>query len=125
MSPAEVALWQQLRQRPLDLKFRRQHPIGPYSADFLCASAKLIVEVDGAAHDMGDRPTCDERRDEHLAKLGYATLRIPARDVLRSSSAVADSLARYAAANPLHHPPTPAASADGPPPRAGEDKEDR
>lgn len=116
MSPAEVALWNQLRQRPLGLKFRRQHPIGPYSADFFCASAKLIVEVDGAAHDTGDRPAGDERRDEHLGKLGYRILRISARDVFRRSTAVADSLSRYAAANPLHHP------ADGPPPRAGEEK---
>ena len=123
MSPAEVALWNQLRQRPLGLKFRRQHPVGPYSGDFYCASAKLIIEVDGEAHNMGDRPARDERRDEYLGKLGYMTLRIPARDVFRNSSAAADPLTLYAAANPLHHPPTPSAPADGPPPRPGEDKE--
>jgi very-short-patch-repair endonuclease len=43
--------------------FRRQHPIGPYVLYFYCAKAKLAVEIDGASHDMGDRPHHDLRRD--------------------------------------------------------------
>ena len=81
MSPAEARLWAVLRKRPRDLKFRKQHPAGPYSLDFYCAAKKLAVEVDGIAHDMGDRPQRDERRDAWLQAKGYRVLRIPADEV--------------------------------------------
>ena len=76
-----VLLWLILRQRPDELKFRRQHPVGPYVADFYCAKKKLIVEIDGIAHDMGNNPQRDERRDEWLKSKGYQILRIPANEV--------------------------------------------
>jgi very-short-patch-repair endonuclease len=63
------------------LRFRRQHPIGPYVLDFYCDSAKLAVEVDGYAHTVGDRPRRDERRDDWLAQRYVRTLRIAASDV--------------------------------------------
>jgi len=48
---AEAALWRELRGRGLgNYKFRRQVPVGPYVADFLCKEAKLIVEIDGSQH---------------------------------------------------------------------------
>ena len=47
MSPPEAALWQVLRTRPEGVKFRRQHPVGPFVVDFYCPSAKLVVEIDG------------------------------------------------------------------------------
>ena len=48
MTPAEKMLWARLRNRQLsDLKFRRQHPIGPFVADFYCARHSLVVEIDG------------------------------------------------------------------------------
>lgn len=78
MSPPEVALWTALRERPEGLKFRRQHPSGPYVADFYCHAARLVVEVDGAAHDFGDRPQRDPARDRWFAQRGLAVLRIPA-----------------------------------------------
>jgi len=46
----ESLLWQHLRQRPHGLKFRRQHPFGPFIADFYCPAARLVVEVDGGSH---------------------------------------------------------------------------
>jgi very-short-patch-repair endonuclease len=50
-TPAEQKLWQALRNRNLgDYKFRRQHPFGPYIADFFCAEVGLVVEVDGGSH---------------------------------------------------------------------------
>jgi very-short-patch-repair endonuclease len=89
MSPPEAALWTYLRTRPGGLKFRRQHPIGPYDLDFFCRSAAVAIEVDGNAHDMGDRPRRDERRDEWVASQGIVTLRFLAADVLRHLDAVA------------------------------------
>ena len=57
---AEELLWQQLRGSRLGVKFRRQMPLGPYTVDFLCVWAKLVVEVDGAHH-TAER-VYDERR---------------------------------------------------------------
>ena len=84
MSPPEIAIWQVLRTRPGDFKFRRQHPLGPYVLDFFCRTAMVAVEVDGNAHDMGDNPARDIRRDRELASRGIFTLRFPAADVLQN-----------------------------------------
>jgi very-short-patch-repair endonuclease len=113
MSLPEVLLWTRLRESRGGVKFRREHPIGPYFADFYCAAARLVIEIDGIAHDMGDRPQRDATRQRFMEENGYKVLRVPASEVLKDVDAVADSVAR--AANPLHHP------AGGPPPRAGED----
>ena len=78
MSQPEARLWQLLRTRPGGLKFRRQHPIGPYVLDFYCPTAKLAIEVDGDVHGMGDTPERDERRDRWLQDRGLHVLRIPA-----------------------------------------------
>src|SRR5437870_13607423 len=84
MSLPEVVLWQALRQgRLADLRFRRQHPIGPYILDFYCPSARLVVEVDGAAHDSAAQVRHDARRDAFLAENGVRVLRIAAAEVLR------------------------------------------
>ena len=94
MSLPEVKLWQHLRGNGAGVKFRRQHPIGPYVADFYCAAAKLIIEIDGSAHDMGDRPSKDQQRDRWLEGRGYRIVRVPAKDVLNDANAVADALMR-------------------------------
>ena len=88
MTPPEAMLWRILRDRPEGLKFRRQHPVGPYVADFYCPSRKLIIEVDGIAHAMGDTPQRDARRDEWLRQHGYRVVRIPAVEVLGDAEAV-------------------------------------
>src|SRR5690606_33053070 len=87
MSLPEGALWQVLRTRPGGLKFRRQHPMGPFVLDFYCPAAKLAIEVDGAAHDMGDNPERDARRDAWLKEKGIRTLRVTAADVLEDREA--------------------------------------
>ena len=94
MSLPEVLLWRELRSRPLGVKFRRQHPIGDYVLDFYCAEAKLGVEVDGVAHDMGDRPERNEARTAMLLERGVTILRIPARELLQSPAAVAETIVR-------------------------------
>ncbi|MEJ5975435.1 endonuclease domain-containing protein [Novosphingobium sp. PS1R-30] len=99
MSLPEVLLWQRLKSRPNGLKFRKQHPAGPFVLDFYCHEARLIVEVDGAAHDMGDRPERDEARDRHFHALGFHILRIPATDVLRDPDEIAAAILAYALGN--------------------------
>ena len=115
MSLPEALLWQRLRGAPEGISFRKQHPIDPYVADFYCSTAKLVIEVDGTAHDRGDRPRRDHARDAFLAERGYRVLRIMAEDVLKDPESVAASIVSCAA-NPLHQP------AAGPPPRPGEDR---
>ena len=97
MSPPEVRLWQVLRSRPGGFKFRRQHPSGPYVADFYCHEARLVIEVDGEAHSRGDRPTSDAERDRWFADRGIATVRVTARDVLADTDAVACAVLTHAA----------------------------
>ncbi len=82
MSLPEVKLWQGLRGRPEGFKFRRQHPSGPYVADFYCHEARLVVEVDGEAHGRGDAPVKDKQRDSWFAAKGLTVLRIPAIAIL-------------------------------------------
>lgn len=94
MSLPEVLLWRELRQQS-EVKFRRQHSIDPYFLDFYCAKAKVCIELDGIAHDMGDRPANDAFRDARLREEGIEVVRIPATDVLADPHAVAESLIRY------------------------------
>jgi very-short-patch-repair endonuclease len=92
MSLPEVLLWRILKQRPDGLKFRIQHPIGAYVADFYCAKRRVIIEIDGIAHDMGDRPERDALRDERLREAGFEILRIPAVEVLKNLTAAAGTI---------------------------------
>ena len=94
MSPAEVRLWNRLRRSPCGIGFRRQHPIGPYSADFYCSAAKLVIEVDGAMHDFPGPAERDERWNSYMRELGLEVVRIPASDVFRDPDAVADAIIR-------------------------------
>ncbi|QDZ08424.1 DUF559 domain-containing protein [Sphingomonas panacisoli] len=116
MSLPEVLLWRELRKRPAGLKFRRQHPAGPFVLDFFCAAKKLAIEVDGEAHGRGDRPQRDVARDAWVLASGVRTCRIPARDVLTNLDGVIRHIVAVACGElPLHQP------AAGPPPPPGED----
>ena len=92
MSPPEVRLWALLRRSPGGIGFRRQHPVGPYVADFYCPAAKLVIEIDGQIHDF--TIARDEARDAYLRNLGLSIIRIPAREVMRDAVSVADGLVR-------------------------------
>jgi very-short-patch-repair endonuclease len=97
MDLPEVVLWAALRGRQLDgLKFRRQHPLGPYVLDFYCHEAKLAVEVDGYSHDVEDRPRRDAIRDAFVAERGVRTLRVLAVDVLKNLDSVVSTIAAAA-----------------------------
>lgn len=87
MSLPEVLLWQAVRRKQYEFRFRRQHPAGPYILDFFCAEAALAVEVDGCSHGTDDRPDHDKRRDDWLAKQGIRVLRLPAALVLSDMDA--------------------------------------
>ena len=115
MSLPEVLLWNVLKGKPNGLKFRRQHPYGRFVADFYCYQAKLIVEVDGASHDMGDRPAVDATRDSWFRGQGLNVLRIPATMVLQNVNDAVETIVATVAGFPLHRP------TDGSPPPKGEE----
>jgi len=97
MTRAETILWTRLRRRQvMGLQFRRQLPIGPYIADFACAAAKLVVEVDGATHSSLEEQAHDERRREFIEGEGWAILRVWNDDVYRNEIGVVETIMDWA-----------------------------
>ncbi len=83
MTKAERCLWDRLSNNQLDgFKFRRQHPIGPYVADFYCHKARLVIEVDGKDHNQTERKQNDEVRDIEMKELGLKVIRVKNEEVL-------------------------------------------
>jgi very-short-patch-repair endonuclease len=107
---AEQKLWQRLRNRQLDgWKFRRQHPIDRYFADFACIEAGLIVELDGGQHFEPDAIRADARRTSSLNAAGFHVLRFNDRDVLLQSDAVLSSIHDWIQTHHPHPNPLPPA----------------
>jgi very-short-patch-repair endonuclease len=72
----EALLWQELRGKKIDgFKFRRQHPIDTFIADFYCHEKKIVVEIDGEYHFQNDQPQYDAWRTEILENLGITVIR--------------------------------------------------
>ncbi|HVV32571.1 MAG TPA: DUF559 domain-containing protein [Vitreimonas sp.] len=85
----KVILWVNLRKRALNgARFRRQHPIGPYIADFACPAAKLVVEVDGATHSIAEELAYDQRRTKYLEAEGWSVIRVSNTDVFENIGGV-------------------------------------
>jgi very-short-patch-repair endonuclease len=92
LSLPEILLWRLLRLSRRALRFRKQHAIGPFVADFYCPAAKVVIEIDGATHDR--RQDADGRRDAYMASLGLRVVRVSASDVLADPEAVAEGVYR-------------------------------
>jgi very-short-patch-repair endonuclease len=96
MTHAEVLLWLGLKGHSREgFSFRRQHPIGPYIADFYCAKVSLVIEVDGQIQEREDRPQMDAIRDQWFAEQGMETMRISAMDIMTDAHDVSDGILRY------------------------------
>ena len=99
---AERALWRRLRSRSLDgHKFVRQEPIGPYTVDFICREARLVIEVDGGQHADNRH---DVVRDQWLTNHNYRILRFWNNDVLSNVAGVLETIATALADSPPHPP---------------------
>jgi len=93
---AERRLWRHLRSRRLlGLRFRRQHPIGPYFADFACLELLLVIELDGGQHADPRGLERDRVRTAALVERGYEVIRFWDNDVLRDTHAVLTTIARH------------------------------
>ena len=87
----EQLLWRLLRDRRLaGLKFRRQVPLGPYIADFVCFRCKLIIEADGPMHD--EKAADDAKRDAWLGSAGFRVLRFTNADIHDRREEVLDAV---------------------------------
>jgi very-short-patch-repair endonuclease len=100
MSPAERRLWNVLKTSPGGHRFRKQHPCEQFTLDFFCPVRTLVVEVDGESHSRGDRPALDALRDARCAELGFATLRVPAIELLRNLDGVLQHIIAVAESRP-------------------------
>ncbi|ESZ20754.1 endonuclease domain-containing protein [Mesorhizobium sp. L48C026A00] len=90
---AEDRLWHELRGRRLDrIKFRRQAPVGKFIADFVCAEARLIVEMTAASTRVRNY---DRERDAELKGRSFRVLRFWNDEVLRDLNAVCDTIIAY------------------------------
>jgi very-short-patch-repair endonuclease len=94
---AEKKFWQAVRASRLDgLRFRRQHPMDRYFADFACESLKLVIELDGRIHDDDDQQLHDYHRQREIEALGWCVLRFTNDQVTRALPTVLDAIRNHA-----------------------------
>jgi very-short-patch-repair endonuclease len=99
-TPAEKFLWELLRDRRfLDAKFRRQHTLGSYIADFYCHQAHLVIELDGDIHQ--NQTLRDQDRDQWMQANGLTVLRFPNDAVYQKTAEVLNAIAETICPSPL------------------------
>jgi len=91
-TPAEATIWRHLRNRNLEFKFRRQHPIERFIIDFYCAEVKLCIEIDGNTHLEQEQQKYDSARTEVLESIGCSVIRFTNNDVRYNINAVAQEI---------------------------------
>ena len=109
------SLWQALRGRRLaGLKFRRQHPFGPFVLDMFCVEPQLVIEVDGGIHATPEQADYDAARTEYLADRGLRVLRFTNEEVMQKLAEVLSRILRDASPpTPLRPPPLSRRSGEG------------
>ena len=91
-----LIVWQWVRDRQvLGQKFRREHPVPPYTLDFFCVELGLVIEIDGQPHLTPEGIAHERIRDRFLKSLGYKILRITGYEILRDSNAARDRIVGF------------------------------
>lgn len=98
---AEQILWEQLKTKQLDSKFRRQHIIDEFIVDFVCISKRMIVEVDGNYHHTKDQQEADELRTQILNDLGFKVIRFTNEEVIGNIDNVIKTISSQLASLPF------------------------
>jgi very-short-patch-repair endonuclease len=88
MTEPEIKLWQYLRNEQLGVKFRRQHSIGEYIADFYCTKLKLVIEIDGGSHFNDEAIEYDSIRTNFFKSLGIEVIRFNNDEVMTNIEGV-------------------------------------
>lgn len=91
---AEQLLWSRLSNKQLGVKFRRQHPLHHYIADFYCHSHRLVIELDGPIHDTLENKSNDKARDAALLDFNIRTIRFANDEVYKNIDAVVEKIKR-------------------------------
>ena len=105
MTIAEKQLWSRLNSSQLGVRFKRQHPIDIFIADFYCHQYKLVVEVDGEYHN--EQLDYDEGRTAELQNLGITVIRFTNDEVMSDVDRVVEEIRKHLITAPNHLPPTP------------------
>ena len=92
MTEAEEILWNVIQKNDWHLKFRRQHPISNYIADFYCHQLKLVIELDGGYHENKEVKIYDEKRENDIAEFGVKVLRFKNEEVIYNIESVLDKI---------------------------------
>ena len=93
MTDAERRLWSKIRTRQLkEYQFYRQKPIGDYIVDFFCPRARLVIEIDGSQHLVGETVEYDRIREDFLNSLGLRVLRFNNTEVLQNTNGVVERI---------------------------------
>jgi imidazole glycerol-phosphate synthase subunit HisF len=95
MTDAETVLWGYLKQKPLGYKFRRQHPLGFYIADFYCHKLLLVIEVDGKIHGREDVAKNDKERQHAIESLGLKVVRFTNDEVHKQLEKVVSTIEEF------------------------------
>lgn len=110
---AEWLFWQIVRNRKiLGFKFKRQHPIGPFYADFYCHDAKLVIELDGDIHDAIEIQKRDAWREGIIKDLGLTIMRFTNDDVFKNSHLINKAIEDYLSGFEIKVYPTSDKSSD-------------
>ena len=103
MTPAETLLWEYLKGNQLGVKFRRQHPLGLYIADFYCHQHKIVIEVDGSIHNIPDVAINDLERQNHIESDGIKIIRFKNDEIFNNLDNVLKTI-RHALFSPFRGP---------------------
>ncbi len=96
MTISEQYLWEQLKgKKILGLRFRPQHPIDIFIADFYCHSLKLVIEIDGGIHKNNEQKKYDIGREAELSDLGIEVIRFTNKEVINHINEVVDEITKY------------------------------
>lgn len=105
VTDSEKLLWEHLKEKKLGVKFRRQHPISFFIADFYCHEKKLIIELDGSIHDKPESIIKDEERTKALNNFGIKVIRFKNDELYNNLNQVLDKIKEAMQVQHLAVPP--------------------
>ena len=102
LTPAEQTFWLRLKEQFPEYKFRRQHPISIYIADFYCHKLKLVIEIDGSIHNSKEAKLEDDKRQKDLENLGLTVIRFTNEQIRSGAEKIIEIISSTIAKLTLH-----------------------
>lgn len=95
VTQTEMILWGRLKEYFPELRFRRQHPLSIYIADFYCHPLKLVLEVDGSVHGLEEVKAHDKERETNLQSLGLTIMRFSNEEINKNIKSVIERIQHF------------------------------